>query len=294
MTKKFYGRSFLLEIGNDKETLVVDSLRVKFSIKRGAKSKPDTATFQVYNLSEENRRRVTYDYNQVRLSLGYGELAVVYHGEIIGSSVKDATSDGDIILEISAGDGLTDYSKSTVNVTLAAGANDEEIVRQCLLNMKKTEATYVEQFTDKKLTRGSVLFGRCRAKLSVAAANQGRAWRIQDNGLVMVGDANVIGDQIYLLSQETGMLGKPEVTEDGIIVRSLIIPAIGNGSWVAIQSVTMPDINGEAKVLYNELEGDTMGDKWEMKLTCVNGRFSPVKPEKFIKFPKAKKKSNAS
>lgn len=285
----FYGRSYLLEVGNANEKISIDSLRVSFRIQRGSTHKPDTATFKIYNLSPTNRAKIIADYKQVRLSLGYGdELAIVYIGEIIIAAVQDSDKKGDIILEIQAGDGLTDYATATINAVLGPGANDEEVVRQCLLNMDNTEATMVEQMEDTRLTRGSVLFGRCRNKLKLAAGNQGRAWRIDKNGLVIVKDETVIGDQIYLISEKTGMVGRPKVTTDGIEVHCLINPAIGNGHWVEIQSAISPEVNGQAKVLYNELTGDTMDNPWDMKLICVNGKYSPSKPEKFIKVPKKK------
>lgn len=291
--KNFYGRSFLLEVGNDKEKISIDGLRFSFKIQRGSTKKPDTAEFKIYNLSPSSRAKIISEYTQIRFSAGYeNELAICYIGEIILAAVKDSERDADIVLEITAGDGLTDYATATINAVLGPGATDEEITRQCLLNMPNTEAYAVEEMVAKPLPRSSVLFGRCRKKLTVAAANQGKAWRIEKNGLVVTKDETVLGDQIYLLSEDTGMLGKPMVTTDGIEVRCLINPAIGNGSWVEIRSKLAPDVNGQAKVLYNELSGDTMGNLWEMKLICVNGKFSPAKPEKFIKVPKKKKDSD--
>jgi len=284
-----YGRSFLLEVGNKEETLYIDSLRIKFKINRGNVKSPDTATFEIYNLNISHRQLIMRSFNQVRFSAGYGELGLIYLGEILYATL-DGDNEGNIILKITAGDGATDYSKASVALAFAAGVDDKDIVQQCLANMENTNGLNIDKLSSVKLPRGSVMLGRCRKYLSLAAANQGRSWSIYNNTLRMLEYSSIPVGMIVKLSEDSGMLKTPQRTKDGVIVHCLINPAIQLGSHIALQSSVNPDVDGELKVIYNEIDGDTLGDAWTMKLTCVNGKFSPMNPEKFIYKKEVKKK----
>ena len=281
MTKKLFGRSFLLELGNSEQTLCIDALRIKFKIKRGAVKSPDTATFDIYGLNDAHRNLIISQFNQVRFSAGYGQLGLLYHGEILFSS---ATRNGnDIVLQVTAGDGLTDYSKAMMSTVLKPGADDKTIIQECLNSMSNITATEVDVLASKKLTRSCVLFGRTRRHMSVSAANQKRDWLIHNTSTLRMTLPETASDEIVLLSEESGMINAPERTKDGVLVECLINPRIQLGSHIALQSKVNPDVNGELKVIYNEMIGDTTGKDWYMKLTCANGKFSPMKPEKFVK-----------
>jgi len=290
MTKKLYGRSFLLEVGNKDQTLMIDALRVKFKIKRGNVKSPDTATFEIYNLNISHRSLITESFNQVRFSAGYGELGLIYLGQILSTDITN-NNEGDIILRIVTGDGATDYAKASVAVAFAAGVDDKDIIQQCLVNMESTNGLNIDKLSSVKLPRGSVMLGRCRKYLSLAATNQSREWSIYNNDLRMLEFKSIPDGTIVLLSERTGMIQTPSRTKDGIVVKCLINPAIQLGSHISLRSAVNPDVDGELKVIYNEIDGDTMGDKWEMSLICVNGKFSPMNPEKFL-FKKEKKKVN--
>lgn len=281
MTKLLYGRSFLLELGNDKQSIMIDALRVKFKITRGNVKTPDTATFEIYNMNISHRQLVAGEFNQVRLSAGYGELGLIYLGQILFTSI-DNDNEGNVIVRVIAGDGATDYAKAFVSVAFAAGVEDKDIIQQCLVNMENTNGLNVDKLSSVKLPRGSVLFGRCRKYLSLAAANQSREWSIYNNTLRMLEAESIPTGMIVSLNERSGMLKTPQKTKDGVVVHCLINPAIQLGSHIALQSSINPDVDGELKVIYNEIVGDTMGDDWTMKLTCVNGKFSPMKPEKFV------------
>ncbi|MCO6549017.1 MAG: hypothetical protein J6583_14780, partial [Gilliamella sp.] len=65
-----FGRILELKIGNRKESIVINNLRVAFSIKKTLTSEPNTAEISVYNLNDSNRNLITSkQYNFLELSV---------------------------------------------------------------------------------------------------------------------------------------------------------------------------------------------------------------------------------
>lgn len=71
--------------------------------------------------------------------------------------------------------------------------------------------------------------------LRSVAISAGATWSIQ-NGAVHIVDERkpVPGNTAFVLNSQTGMISRPEQTEDGIVVRSLINPALSIHSKVQI------------------------------------------------------------
>lgn len=292
-----FRRSFQLIVGDESGSLTVDALRFTFRVDQYYRPQPDASTFSIYNLSPTSRSylmQLTQSLldngtpksrkPQLRLALGYnGDQSLVFLGEVLSvASYKDGV---DWITRIQANDGLTDYAKSTISKTLAPGVTDKDIIGECLSVMPNTALGDIDALSyNEPLARSSVVFGRTRRVLNTVAWNQGRDWSIGDGRLNMVGPATIPpqGDP-YLLAQETGMIGTPELLTNGSVeVKCLINPRIVIGSHVVVRSAYSPEYNGEYKVLGIKTEGDTMGDEWQMTLTCANGKFQLTEKEQIV------------
>lgn len=134
--------------------------------------------------------------------------------------------------------------------------------------------------------RGRVLYGMARHHARVLAKTQGLDWTI--NGGVMEWlpySAYKPGDAIVLTSQ-TGLIGFPQQTQDGLAVRVLLNPSIGPGQRIQInnKSLQAPAFNnafnavnvtastsadGFYKVIYADHTGDTRGQPWYTDLICL-------------------------
>lgn len=77
------------------------------------------------------------------------------------------------------------------------------------------------------------------------------------------------GGQIPLLSPETGLIGYPMRTENGIEVQTLFNPGITFGGQIRIKSALVP-ANGDWTVfrVAHDLESETTGGKWFTTLEC--------------------------
>jgi hypothetical protein len=54
-----FGRVLAVKIGNRKESIAINNLRVTFSIKKTLTSEPNTGEISVYNLNDNNRNLIS-------------------------------------------------------------------------------------------------------------------------------------------------------------------------------------------------------------------------------------------
>ena len=76
-----------------------------------------------------------------------------------------------------------------------------------------------------------------------------------DNGTLIVTDAGkAVTGSPYILNSGTGMVGIPQVTDQGVIVKMMVNNAIQIGGSVAVQSTTNPAANGTYKIMQIQYE----------------------------------------
>ncbi|MDC9606872.1 phage protein [Xenorhabdus griffiniae] len=269
-----FGRQVKLNIGNTKESIEITNLRVAFEISKTIGSEPNPATIQVWNLNPSHRNLITSKiYNRVSLAVGYEELRVIYMGDIIEAITQ---RDGlDFIIQLTCGDGYEAYTGALVNKTLAAGATDTSILAEATRSMRVGNGV-VDLPKDRALPRGKVLTGNARDIMHKIARNNGADWSVQDGNMTVLPKSKVLADnEGFVLSQEAGMIGSPEKTDDGLSVSCLLNPVMRIGGLVRVQSI-IPEYSGDYKVTALEHSGDFMGDNWTTKITCIGGKYQKV------------------
>jgi hypothetical protein len=264
------------------DALDLSTLRIKFSIKKTDAETPNNVTIQVFNLSDETAKKIQREFTDVILQAGYEEnFGVIFRGNTKQVS-RGRENSTDTFLNIIAGDGDKAYNFAVTNTTLAAGATQADQVRAAGVAMGKQGAQvgYTPDLGSARLPRGKVMYGMSRDYMRQSAETAGASWSIQDGKVVMVPVRGVLPGEAVLLTERTGLIGTPEQTNDGIVIKCLINPLIKTGGAVSIEnsevnadksgkaSVKIAD-NGIYKVLSIEYDGDTHGKDWYQKLTCV-------------------------
>ncbi|MCX2589732.1 hypothetical protein OQ435_16295 [Proteus penneri] len=269
-----FGRQLKLVIGSDKQSLEITNLRVTFEVKKTLTPEPNPAVIRIYNLCASHRNLLTSkEFNRASLSVGYEELRQIYAGDIVeANTLRDGE---DFISELICGDGFKAYTSSVVNKTLSAGKSDAEIMKESTQSMG-IETGVVDLLKDRQLPRGKVMFGDPRELLHKIAKNNDAQWSIQDGQMTVLPKDKVLADnEGFVLSQETGMVGSPEKTDDGLSLTCLCNPSLRIGGLVRVQSI-MPEYNGDYKITELSHEGDFLGDDWYSQITCIGGRFKKV------------------
>ncbi|MCX8566828.1 MAG: hypothetical protein ON057_001555 [Glomeribacter sp. 1016415] len=272
---KQFGRRYQLALGNLHDGLFIDALRVSFDLCKTIDAKPNPAQLCIWNLNRTHLNQLlSGTFKRIALSVGYAELRLLYTGDILKATLQRDGLDSILVLECADGD--TDYRHARVSLTLKAGTSDQQAIQQLAQSLDQTQLGTVAQGRLNSLPRGRVFCGNTRDALhQIAQANQAD-WSIQDGELLMLPAQQVLADEVTLVSQDTGMISAPEASEDGLIVTTLLNPAIRIGSLVRVHSVT-ESFNGDYKVVSVSHCGDTYGNEWLTTITAVGGAFTPIK-----------------
>lgn len=273
---KRFGRRYRLIVGNKKESLVIEQLRIAFDCTKTIKSDPNPTTVMVYNLSETTRDRIiSGEFKFVRFEAGYEELGLLFMGDIINPVIRKEGAD--IITEIQVADGFKAITESVSGVTVKSGSTNKDIVNQVAKTMPSTQVSIADVDTGSPLPRGKVLNGDSRFILNQVAKDSNADWSIQDGNLIVLPKDKVLpSGSGFVISQETGMIGSPEKSDSGMELVYLLEPKIVIGSLIRVESI-LKQYNGDYKVTDIKMTGDTHGDTWYSHITCIGGKFQNAK-----------------
>ena len=294
MSTPQYLRMIKLTIGDNAEALDMSELRIRFSIRRGDISTPNTADIRVYNVSENTAQKVQQEFTRVRLEAGYdGNFGLIFDGTVIQIR-RGRESQTDTYLDITAADGDSAYNFAVVNCALAAGATLDDQLGVCLKAMAPHGVTlgYAPALPQHALPRGKMMFGQVRDYLDTITAAASAKWSIQDGKLYIIPLGNYLPGEALPINAAAGMVGLPEQTQNGINVKILLNPGVKIGRLIQLNNSSIqqyrfsPSIMAGAEnariALQNKLNtdglyyvmivnhsGDTRGNDWYTDTVCL-------------------------
>jgi len=154
------------------------------------------------------------------------------------------------------------------------------------------------------LPRGKVMFGMARDFMRWTARTQQAVWSIQDGEAIFVPETSYMPGEIPVITAETGMVGLPEQTQNGITIKMLINPSVRIGRLIKIdnksvqryeyslntgQEAQNQRIEEQAKlqddgfyyVMIAEHSGDTRGNEYYTDVICLAAD-TTVLPDSFV------------
>lgn len=276
-----FGRAIQLVIGNDRESIVIDGgLTISFDITKTITSEPNEATISVVNLSQSTRNLITEKkYNRILLNAGYGDdLRTLFVGYI--DDVNNRKEGVDTTTAMTCTDGSIDYRNSRTAKTIAAGSTDKDIVNEVMKDMPNTKAGTQEIPKAQRLPRGKVLVGNSRDILKAVAKNQNADWSIQDDKLVILPKTSALANnEGFLIAENSGMIGSPQKTSDGLEVRCYLNNLLRVGQLVRIES-RIKEYSGDFKIKQLQMRGSNKGQDFTAALTVQNGVYNEVNKKK--------------
>lgn len=274
--------------------LDLSNLRIVFDIKLTDSQTPNFAKIRVYNLSQDLVSRVQKEFTYVTLQAGYeSNFGTIFYGNI-KQVIYGSENNVDTFIDIAAGDGDDAYNNSIVNTTLNGNVKQSDIVDAALLPMldRGIERGFVDDTDSTVLPRRKVMYGMSRDHLQAAAYNTDTTWSIQNGKYQSVKLTGYVPNTAIVLNSKTGLVGTPNQTNDGIIVKCLLNPNIKVASQVQINQADIqlqliednteggdggasstPEpiaADGFYRVLIAEYVGDTRGNDWYCDLTCLS------------------------
>lgn len=313
ITGKQYLRKAGLMLVQGEKALDLSQFQFRFQTVQQDEESPNNCSIRVYNLKAETVRKVRKEYSRVVLQAGYEGTAF---GVIFDGTIKQFREGREnnitTYLDILAADGDIAYNWSIVNQSLAAGSSFSDRVNAITGSMKGNgvdpgKITYPD--TGGILPRGKVLFGYAKAAMREQTQTMGSTWNISNGKLNVIPLDGYLPGEAVILTSRTGLISRPEQTQDGIRARCLLNPRIVVGGTVRInnksinQTVAAPGqeipggqlaynqyagfqrfatvaSDGLYRVYVAEHVGNTRGTEWYTDLICltVNPVTEKVKP----------------
>lgn len=291
-----YGRKIGLVLVQGERGLDLSEFRIQFEIVAADVESPNTAFIRVYNLSEATAQKIRGEYSRVVLNAGYeaGAYGVIFDGTIkqVRRGRQDAITS---YVDIFAADGDLGYNFGVVNTSLAAGSTP---VQRADAIAKAWEPYGIGMGTDQALQstggilpRGKVLFGMARYQMRQLTRSTMTSWSIQDGKVTIIPLTGYLESEALVLNSQSGMIGVPEATDNGILIRSLLNPKVRIGTRVQINnrdvnqttvveqgfpnytSLSFPanvTDDGFYRVLVAEHFGDSRGQEWYTDMVCLS------------------------
>ncbi|MCL1939531.1 MAG: hypothetical protein FWG04_02585 [Desulfovibrionaceae bacterium] len=267
--------------------LSLSELRIVFKISKGETETPNSAEIRVYNLSEATMSRMRREFTRVILQAGYqSNYGIIFDGNI-RQTLQGRENGTDTYLDIIAADGDKAYNFAIANATLAAGSTPADRVNACqqAFAAKGAGEGHVPDLGGARLPRGKVMYGMARKYMRSEAESSDCSWSFQDGKMQMVKNDGYLPGEAVVLTHETGLVGTPEQTSDGITVRCLLNPKLRIGGRIKLDNKSIKqaktdlkasskqppkmDNDGFYRILKGELTGDTRGTDWYANMVCI-------------------------
>jgi hypothetical protein len=286
--------------GTQEGISIPPDLRFTFFVTQADAQTYNGVRIRIYNLSDKTVAKILgatgVEYTRVILQAGYehGNYGVIFDGTIkqFGHGREsNVTSYLDIFA--SNGDRL---NFATVNTTVAAPVAWDgqvqaisDVVTPYGYNVKGHDEA---RSTGGVLPRGKVMYGMPASFLRDLGQTRLTTWSIQGNTLVEIPLRGYLAGDVVVLNSQTGLLGTPQATQNGITAMCLLNPKIVIGQRVklnnreinqtivknraafdpnpgALVTYASEAADGIYRVCVHEVEGDTRGNPWYSHLVLL-------------------------
>jgi hypothetical protein len=281
----------------------VSLLKCEFQTKTTTETAVQIGTLVVYNMNAATEKEIIEEGFQISIFGGYeeGQYGDIFTGDIV-QVFRNRENGTDYRLEIVALKGMQSLFANHVRSTIAAGSTPRDVVdvvaQQADKKIGVGEVT--DELPQQTLPRGKVLFGTPAKYLrDLCTWNDAAYWEGDDGKLtVETVEQEIPEDRVLVLTPNTGLVGTPVYTDQGIQIKMLLDARVKLRSMIKIdneiiqrqavqidpgtgqqKSDQLPqtaqfDQDGEYQVFSVEHRGDTWGDEWTTSVVGVsrNGR----------------------
>lgn len=309
MSKQFFRKATLLVIkpgltgdiralDTQDEVIDLSELHFQFKTENQDDEGPSNCSIRVFNLADSTvERLIKYNFSRVIVQAGYEDsFGIVFQGDIkqFRTGKVNAT---DTYLDILAADGDEAYTNAVSAVSIAGGTPGDQRISILVEAFKQYGVVLgigIEEFGG-TLPRGKVALGMTRAAFRKEIETLGATWSIQNGKINVIPLDGYLPNDVVEINSATGLIGRPEQTQEGIRARVLMNPKILVGGrvrinnalinqtiqqtpgpgplafnkWTGIQILATIREDGLYRVYVAEHEGDTRGQAWYTDLICL-------------------------
>ncbi|KAB7788049.1 phage protein [Methylorubrum populi] len=291
-----YARNWKVAVGGGGKELDTAGLRIRFATQQQDSSTPHVLNLFITNPSRATIEVIREEYKKITLSAGYNsDIGALFSGEII--QVRSGRENViDTYCHIMATASERPRNFGVVNKALAAGHTYRDRIDVAAKAFAEFGITvgHIDDLGNKKFPRNFICFGMAKDLLREVCEATGASWHIHNGKLNVLKNKNTLPDGAVVLNSDTGMVGLPEQTIQGVIVRCLLNYRIRPGTKLQINESSIqraafnPSVQGAGsnellkdnnilgvaadgfyKALLVEHNGDTRGPNWYTEIVCV-------------------------
>lgn len=273
-----------IEISNSDSEVQSGALRVTFDIDRPGYQACYYGDICIYNLSGKTEATLIQEGSRVVVEAGYlnGFYGKIFDGKVF-QVFRERENVVDYKLTLHCLDGLGIFDNNICRFTVFAGTDQRGHIADIATNASSPFPTGVisDNINTQALPRGKTFFGTPQTYLrNIATYNEAQLY-ITDGQVHMtrLADGVVLGAKEALeVTPTTGLIGTPQVTQNGIQFKVLLNPLIKvvrpsmlvhlNMTSLIQQKIyqgqylTILDQSGYYQVLGLRHRGDTRGNEW--------------------------------
>lgn len=275
MAEQRYLRSVRVTVGDTAEAVLIngpqapEDLLVRFRVKREATATPADGVIEVYNLQERTETRIRERGERVILEAGYGgTLSPIFDGDV--RRVRRKREGLDRITRIFVGGSVAAQSRAIFMRSYEGAVAVRDIVRDGVAALGLTLGP-LDLIPEDAVEVDFRYNGPARLMLTWRLHPLGIQW-YEDSGVVRFSRFGMTEDdrlQGVLVSERSGMIGTPEVTDDGVKVRSLLDSRLRIDTRFRIESTEVEEASRVWKCVMVEHRGDNREGAFE---TVADGR----------------------
>jgi len=260
---------------NPSSRVETHELRVAFDVSRSISGSPNTFNIKLYNLSPEHAAAVGRELDTIQLEAGYippeggGNLGIIAKGRI--RDLQHDRSGPDIITTVSCGDGDLAYRRATISKTIPKGTPIPEVVDELYKEMEKQginrgEMKYPDDI--RTLKRPYSMCGGCTREMDTLGRGNGFYWNIQNETLEVIPSDGYL-DGMILINAQTGMIGSPTITDNGVKVKALLNPEARPNRQVKVESqiLRMNSQSDTYRISQVDFSGDNQEGEFVMNIS---------------------------
>ncbi len=273
-------RQYRLQVGNSitGEGLDITNLQVTFDISKSSsnKDKTNSASIEIYNLSDESLKLLDVDYPAAVFSAGYRDIGIkrLFAGQV--TNVTTRKSGTDRITQIQMGAAYTELNHQVLSSLVAPGRTVKDVaedLRKAIPGVSR--GVYNGTNLNNAVLYGYPLQGTPKEMLDELSEKYGLDWQIDDDVLYVHNNDRASTEnfeQAYVISKYTGLIEnayrtsgdirrseKDKAKVQSVQWKMLLNPDITPGDIVKLEDTL---ITGWYKVTDLRHYGDFRGGSW--------------------------------
>lgn len=267
--------------------LLIEQLQVTFDISKSTnnKNRTNSATIEIYNLSDESLKFLDTDYPAAVLEAGYldtGGPKRLFAGQV--TNVSTRKSGTDVVTQLTMGSGYTELNHETLSDVVPPGRNVREAIEQLRKSIGADRGVYNGTNLNNEIIYGYPLSGTPKEMLDELADKYNLDWQLDDGVLYVHDNDRASTEQFqlaYAFNDFTGMIERPyrvsgdrrrskkdKAKKPGVQMKILLNPDIKAGDIVKIEEGLL---KGWYKVDSLRHYGGWRSEQWstELKLSSL-------------------------